>query len=71
MDNPQYVAPSPSPAPANLRIAWGNVTGIENGRWKMEEVRSDYWYTLDGRQLQGKPTTKGLYINNGNKVVIK
>ncbi|MBQ8065313.1 MAG: hypothetical protein IJ200_06620 [Prevotella sp.] len=29
------------------------------------------WYTLDGRRLTGKPTTKGLYINNGKKVVIK
>ena len=32
---------------------------------------SGYWYTLDGRKLQGKPTQKGLYINNGKKVVIK
>ncbi len=32
---------------------------------------SDYWYTLDGRRLTGKPTQKGIYINNGNKVVIK
>lgn len=29
------------------------------------------WYTLEGRRLTGKPTTKGLYINNGKKVVIK
>jgi hypothetical protein len=60
-----------SPAPARLSIAWGNTTGIEGVRWKIEEVRSDYWYTLDGLRLSGKPTKKGLYINNGNKVVIK
>ena len=29
------------------------------------------WFTLDGRKLDGKPTRKGLYINNGVKVVIK
>ena len=29
------------------------------------------WYTLDGRRLNGKPMTKGLYIYNGLKVVIK
>ena len=29
------------------------------------------WYTLDGRKLNGKPTTKGLYIHNGKKVIIK
>ena len=29
------------------------------------------WFTLDGRKLNGMPTTKGVYINNGKKVVIK
>ena len=29
------------------------------------------YYTLDGHQLQGKPTQKGVYIVNGRKVVIK
>jgi hypothetical protein len=29
------------------------------------------WYSLDGRRLNGKPTTKGLYIHGGKKVVIK
>ena len=32
---------------------------------------SEAWYTLDGVRLSGKPTKKGLYINNGRKVVIK
>ena len=29
------------------------------------------WYSIDGRKLEGKPTQKGLYINNGRKVLIK
>ena len=29
------------------------------------------WFDLQGRRLTGKPTAKGLYINNGKKVVIK
>ena len=29
------------------------------------------WYTLDGRRLSGKPTQRGLYIDNGKKIVIK
>jgi len=29
------------------------------------------WYTLNGVKLQGMPTEKGIYINNGKKVVIK
>ena len=33
--------------------------------------RNTGWYTLDGRRLQGQPTTKGLYINNGRKMIVK
>ena len=32
---------------------------------------SGYWFTLDGRKLDKKPTTKGMYIHNGHKAVIK
>ena len=32
---------------------------------------SNAWFTLDGRRLTSKPTTKGLYIHNGAKVLIK
>ena len=39
-----------------------------NGQWSMF---NDTWFSLDGRKLQGKPTQKGVYINNGVKVVVK
>ena len=29
------------------------------------------WYDMQGRHLSGKPTASGIYINSGNKVVIK
>lgn len=29
------------------------------------------WYTLDGQRLNSQPTQKGIYINNGKKIVIK
>ena len=32
---------------------------------------SDGWFMIDGRKLDGKPTQKGIYINNGKKVVNK
>ena len=32
-------------------------------------VNSDVWYTLDGRKLQGEPTTTGIYIYNGRKII--
>ena len=65
--NPNHTAP----APARLHIAWNQVTGITDGRWKKEEGRSGHWYTLDGRRLNGKPSAKGLYIVDGKKTVVK
>ena len=32
---------------------------------------SEAWYTLDGVRLSSKPSRKGIYINNGRKIVIK
>ena len=29
------------------------------------------WYSIDGRRLNAKPISKGIYINNGRKIVIK
>ncbi len=70
--NPNHtVSASPDPAPARLQIAWNNVTGIKDGRWKMEEGRSERWYTIDGRRLSGKPDAKGLYIVGGKKIVVR
>jgi hypothetical protein len=34
-------------------------------------VVADGWYTVGGMKLQGAPTQKGIYINNGKKVVVK
>ena len=34
------------------------------------EGRTAAWFDLNGRRLNGKPTSKGLYINNGRKVII-
>ena len=32
---------------------------------------SDGWYDLSGRRLNGKPSAPGIYINNGQKLIIK
>lgn len=39
----------------------------------LQPVGSDAgaWYSLDGRKLDAKPTKKGVYIQNGKKIVIK
>lgn len=45
-------------------------TGIIDVSSKMPEVRGDVFFDLQGRQVT-KPTSKGIYIHNGKKVVIK
>ena len=53
-----------------LNFGDGDASGIEtmsDGRGEM----SDVWYDLSGRKLDGEPVQRGLYINNGRKVVIK
>ena len=37
----------------------------------MKAYAADGWYTLDGIKLQNVPTEKGVYIQNGKKVVVK
>ena len=46
-------------------------TGILEVSANSNEVKDDIWYSLDGVRLSGNPTQRGLYINNGKKVVIK
>ncbi len=35
------------------------------------QLTDDSWYTLSGVKLNGKPATKGVYLFNGKKIVIK
>ena len=51
----------------------GETTAIGTLDTKTGEVTfdSEAWYTLDGVRLSSKPSTKGIYINNGRKIVIK
>lgn len=34
-------------------------------------MQSGKWFTIDGRQLAGKPTAKGVYLHNGKTIVVK
>ena len=43
---------------------------MDNGQWIMDN-KAGAWYDLSGRRLSSLPTKKGIYINNGLKVVIK
>ena len=63
----------PSRITVRLVSSNGETTGIGEIDTKTGEMTfdSEAWYTLDGVRLSGKPTKKGLYINNGKKIVIK
>ena len=54
----------------NIDFGEGDMTGVIEVK-EVREVKDDSWYTLDGRKLDGKPSRAGVYINNGNKVVVK
>ena len=51
----------------------GEIDGIGEISLSTGEVTFDpnAWYDLSGRRLDGKPTKKGVYINNGRKIAIK
>ena len=46
-------------------------TSLEEIENRDDIVTTADWYSLDGRKLNGKPSTKGVYVVNGKKVVIK
>jgi hypothetical protein len=49
----------------------GDVDAIGEIDTTTGEISFDGWYDMSGRKLESKPTTKGIYINNGKKIVIK
>jgi len=49
----------------------GDVDAIGTVNMETGEMSFDGWYTIDGVRLESKPTQKGLYINNGKKVILK
>lgn len=63
--------------PASIKVRFvdanGEVTGIGTIETQTGEVSFDpeAWYTLEGIRLAEKPTMKGIYVNNGKKVMIK
>ena len=48
-----------------------DVTGILGVSADSTDVKDGVWYSLDGVRLSGKPTQRGIYLNNGKKIIIK
>lgn len=47
------------------------ITDIDDSQAHDVRFNSNGIYTLDGRRTEGQPTAKGIYIQNGRKVIIK
>jgi hypothetical protein len=64
-------ADEPLPETISVRLinANGEVNAIGTLHTETGEVTLDGWYTLDGTRLSGQPTRKGIYVNNGKKVI--
>ena len=63
----------PETIKVRLISANGEVTGIGTISTKTGEgtIDNGAWYSLDGRRIEGKPSVKGVYVKNGQKIVIK
>ena len=49
----------------------GSTTAISSIAADGEMIPAEGWYTINGVKLESMPTEKGVYIQNGKKVVIK
>ena len=59
-----------------LNFGDGEATGIvdaeaDSSLFTLHSSLKEGWYDMQGRRLSGKPTARGIYINNGKKIVIK
>ena len=60
---------APFSAGSKLRFVFADesMTGIDAVEEGLEN--DAVWYTMDGRKLEGEPTEKGVYIENGKKEI--
>ena len=52
-------------------LNFGDETGITTTDCTDSTDKAGAWYDMSGRKLSGKPTKRGVYVNNGRKIVIK
>ena len=68
----RVAAKLPESIKVRLVGADGNVTAIGSLSTTTGEMTMDgAWYSINGTRLNGTPATKGIYVRNGKKVVIK
>ena len=72
--NGTVVEKSQSKTRSYLTIGGAHTTAIDAPITHLSPLTSRYsgaWFSLDGRRLSTAPASKGVYIHNGKKVVIK
>lgn len=69
------IGSTPFDLPETMEVVIENNEGKSIGGGTLNtvtgEIRMDRWFDLQGRKLNGKPTTKGTYYHNGKRVIIK
>jgi hypothetical protein len=61
----------PTSTARSIKLVFSDeTTGIGASLVNSEEVNSDNWYDLSGRKVAA-PTKKGVYVKDGQKIVIK
>jgi uncharacterized repeat protein (TIGR02543 family) len=53
-----------------FKLSFGDGTQTIIGHTEITE-KADAWYTVNGVKLSGMPRTRGIYVKNGKKVVVK
>ena len=58
---------------AFLTSEWGEGILVEDGITTPVAIQQgeSFWYTLDGRRLNTKPTKPGLYLYGGKKIIVR
>jgi len=56
---------------ADIIISFSGTSGINEVLKIKNVVSKGDWFNLNGQKLSERPLVKGVYINNGKKVVIK
>ncbi len=64
MDNDNTWYPAPANTPANS-ITTDISVNTES------QTTDGKWYTVDGRRIEDRPTSKGVYIVDGRKIIVK
>lgn len=77
LHNPNYTEtpadPGASPARGTLLIVEEDPTGMGDAMHLMNngQLLNNHWYDLQGRKIENHKLSKGLYIHNGRKVIVK